>query len=679
MSCDDVFAFPPLQAFSRLSTRAFNTAAADKFPTPEVMQLLRNYLQLQSCNLAEVEVLRQWEKQHGDRSDKSSTRNSNNTNNSSSSGSSSSHHICGLDLASIERAVATRAAAVRAMLEQSREKATIMASAAAAAAAAATNAASAATGARAVSMQENSRVHTTTVTQWWHLSCAVQDGDEGFVDSPWAFALSAGDDAAERPVARAESYCFLCLRDALELIEPYLTAMRCAAALGAEDVLTTVCIEGQSFVTTQLGRGEAAAIFALLELERTYVTLTFGGRAGVAGVARAMQNLRVVGELKRLASLLERMETRENEGHDTPQPSLPTPSTMGPAADAATLLMTKAQAYWRLAASYATFFHTVAAYLDGVAGHFERFAVAVIGAGSQQLQQPGPQPELSLWGAARFPFLTFAVADAAAAGGGGGGGPASTGTGAGGSRPADTLRGSSKAPATVQTRLAALFPTSTAHVTSSVADFYLADYKPLITAVIAPARTFCALLVLSAVATLPLPHVTQQLPRWVELRELYENCEELEGLLSALQGGRLGTAWNWAQAAAGRYLAQTPHLHPAVLQRLLQSVQQALCYHYVRARGVVSMARAAEDLCFTSIEEFMRVATSLIRDQLMDARMDLVSGTIELRKTDTNAEEVKNVKEAAARATLSLSTLEMHITCMSAERNLIFVPPGIAE
>ncbi|KPI87662.1 hypothetical protein ABL78_3260 [Leptomonas seymouri] len=593
----DVSSIPPLQAFSWLNAHAFGGSAPS--PAPEALRLLGQYLQSQSCNPGEVAVLRQWDRQRKEGG--------------------VALQASGVELEALERAVASRAAAVRTVLVQNKERAAIMVSAASAGAA----------GNRGGIVQESNRGPMASLVQWWHLG----------VGSPWSFALSTSSGA--EGLSTQSDYCFSCLRDAVEAVEPFLSGMRCATALGAEDEVSAIYLEGSAYLTSVGARGDPVPLFASLELARTYVTLSFGGRAGMAGVARALQASRALDALQRVASLLERFDTKVSDAQDMYQPTLTTDLSSG--------TLTKAQAYWSLAVSYSIFFHTVAAYLDGVSGNFEEFAAAVLGTGDQ--------PGLYLWGASRFPFIPFALAENNVAG-----------------RSGEAKGDATKAPVAVHTRLAALFPPSSSHVTGSGADCYLDEYRPLVTAVIAPARTFITLLLLSAVATLPLQVVVKDLPLWGELRELYENCEELETLLRALHDGQLGTAWRSATAAATHYLFSTPHVHTSVLQQLLEDVKRAICFHYLSTRGVASIAHAADDLHFGSPEEFTKVVTALIRDQYIDARLDLVSGTVEVQQAGHTLGDREGAEEAMARAVLGLSTLEMQLTCMSAERHLIFVP-----
>jgi hypothetical protein len=608
----DGSAIPPLQAFSWLSARAFDTGAS--FSTTPALKLLGQYLHSQSCNPSEVEALRQWDQQVNRGA--------------------VVLYDNGVDLETLERTVTSKAAAVRAVLDENKGKTALMTSTVSGAAAA--NRAGA-------PPESTSRGPMTSLVQWWHL------GGSG---SPWSFALHQ-DVNESRQHAQEGDYCFSCLRDVMDLIGPFLNTMRCAAALGAEDAVSAAYVNGAAYVSSGCARSEATSIFASLELGRTLVTLSFGTRAGVAGVARALQAARPFEELRRMTGLLDRFDMKEDNTQETHRPPSTTDSTSG------TLM--KAQAYWRLAVSYSVFFHTVAAYLDGIKGNFEQFAAAVLGTGE------GQQAGLCLWGASRFPFLAFAVAEnnnAAAAAGRGG----------------EINRDASNAPATVHTRLATLFPSSSSHVIGGGADYYLAEYKPLVTQVIAPARVFSTLLILSAVATLPLQVVTRHLPLWGELRELYENCEELESVLRALQEGQLGVAWRSSNAAATTYLVNTPYLPSAVMDKLLEGVKRAICFHYLNTRGAVSMAHAAKDLCFDSTEEFAHVVTGLIRDQFIDARIDLVNRKVQLQKEGSrHGDDGAGTEEAAARAVLGLSTLEMQFTCMSAERNLIFVPASSGD
>ncbi|KPA81986.1 hypothetical protein ABB37_03169 [Leptomonas pyrrhocoris] len=603
MSSLDISTIPPLQVFSRLSAHVFGGATPR--PTPEALRLLGEYLQSQSCNLGEVEVLRQWDQQN--RGDDASLKD------------------IGVDLEAVQHTVSSRAAAVRAVLAENKEKISVIAS---------TASAGGVGGRGRAAVAEGNRGPSTSVVQWWHLGTG----------SPWGFALDTSDRAEESSMQ--VDYHFVCLRDAVEVMEPFLSGMRCAAALGAEDEVSTIWQQGTDYITRVCARGEPVAVFAVLELARTYVTLAFGGRSGVAGVERALHSTRALDEMRRVESLMERFDIKEGDGQETHQPT--------PAADPTAGTLTKAQAYWSLAASYSVFFHTVAAYVDGVSGNFEKFAAAVLGTGDR--------PALHLWGASRFPFIPFALPENNTAG-----------------HSSEAKTNASKAAMTVHTRLATLFPPSSSHVTGSGADYYLAEYKPLVTEVITPAATFSTLLLLSAVATLPLHVVTKRLPLWVELRELHENCEDLNASLRALHDGQLGTAWRSATAAATRYLANSPHIHPTVLQQLLESVKRALCFHYLNTRDVTDIAHAAEDLCFASTKEFMDAVTVLIRDQYIDARVDLVSGAIQVLQAGSIIRDEEGTAEAMSRAVIGLSTLEMQLTCMSAERNLIFIPAGLDD
>ena len=604
----DVTAIPPLQVFSWLSTYAFGGGGRTQSPTPEALRLLGHYLQSQSCNLGEVEMLKEWQQQN--KQGGVSLKN------------------CEVDLETVERAVATRAAAVYAVLGRNEKRATVLASTAPAG-----NTANRCGGSGA--LQEGDRGPNTSVVQWWRLGSG----------SPWDFALSVNDGSEGQ--SSSSDYRFVCLRDAIEVIEPFLNKMRCAAALGAEDAVSPAYQQGQLYISAACMRGEPTTIFASLELARTYVTVSFGDRAGVAAVARALQACRAFDELRHVAAVLKQLDSKEADTQDARQQPLTTDPTSS--------TLSKAQAYWSLTTSYSVFFHTVAAYVDGVTGKFDKFAAAVLGTGDQ--------PDLHLWGAARFPFIPFAVAENDVAVGYGG----------------EANRNASRSLTAVHTRLTTLFPFPDSHVTGSAADYYLAEYKPLVAAVMAPARSFATLLILSAVATLPLRTVMAQVPMWAELRELYENCDELETLLRALNNGELGVAWRWANEAATHYLTGMPQLSPSVLDQLLEGVRKALCFHYMKARNVTNMAHAAADLCFDSTKEFIDAVTALIQDQWVDARIDLVSGTVQVQRTDLSATDGERTREAAARAVLGLSTLEMQVTCMSAERNLIFVPASQSE
>ncbi|CAC9535682.1 conserved hypothetical protein [Leishmania infantum JPCM5] len=585
---------PCLQRYARLSASVF--ASPDDAETQAALSPLLQYLSLQSCNTSEVEALEQWCRKQGNEERLKK---------------------CGGEVTAVVKRRVTQRARVLSEAVANRQDMLV------------TDARS--TGVPAVvcsaGAHDSGRSGTATLVQWWHLSD----------DDPWNFTASASCSQATR--GWSDGYRFVCLKEALTLVGPYLDLMRQAAATGDWESVSRLFIEATSYVNRVSFRDDPAAIFGSLELSRLHLALTFASRGGVASVEKALQQVRVNDDMRRAAALLDGLGARERGTAELHSP---------PNASAASV--SKVQAYWRLILSYSTFFNTVAAYVDGSLGRFESCAKALLG--------DGTETGACLWGAARYPNIHFCL-------------PHSTSR----VRQPDAQPGGPKTQSGACTVMPVLFPYSSSHVRASASDHYLDEFAPLVTRVIAPASSFSTLVVLSAVGTLPLHVALTQLRTCVELREVYEGCSELTSLLDALWRGQLGVAWRCAKEAAARYLNREPHVQDSVAKKLLQYVRRSVCFHYLRVRRTALISDAAVDLGFESSEEVVETATALISCNYIDARIDLVKGAICSNELDERSEVMMEVKaEATALAKLSFSALKVRLACLSAERNLIAFP-----
>ncbi|CAM38354.1 conserved hypothetical protein [Leishmania braziliensis MHOM/BR/75/M2904] len=581
---------PCLQTYARLSASVL--ASSDKGETQAALSLLLQYLSRQSCNPSEVEALEQWGRKQGNEE---------------------WLQECGTDVMEVVKRRVTQRARALSEAVANRQEILMM------------DARNAGVPAviRAADVYDRKRSGTATLVQWWHLSD----------DDPWSFTAAASCSHAARD--GYDGYRFICLREALALVGPYLDLMRQAAATGDWDGVSRFFIEAASNIDRVPLRDDPAVIFGSLELSRLHLVLTFASRGGVASVENALQSTRVNDDMRRAAALLDSLETKER---DTAAEHL--------SHDASAASVSKVQAYWRLTLSYSAFFNTVAAYVDGLLGKFERCAKALLG--------DGTGTGVSLWGAARYPNIHFL--------------PDSTAH----DKHPGAHPGRTKMQSGACSVMSAVFPCSSNHIRATSSDYYLDEFAPLVTRVIAPASSFSTLVVLSAVGTLPLHVALTQLRTCVEFREVYEGCGELTSLLDALWRGQLGVAWRCAQEAATRHLTREPHVQASVAKKLLQYVRRSLCFHYLRVRRTTLMADAAVDLGFESSEEIAETATALISGNYIDARIDLVRGAICSNELDNERCEETEVKiEAAALATLSFSALKVQFTCLSAERNLI--------
>lgn len=481
---------------------------------------------------------------------------------------------------------------------------------------------------RVPGMAPAERVGAPVLVQWWRLGA----GD------PWAFPPAASCSAPAAP-CEADAYSFVCLKESLALVGAHLDAMREAAAIGDNDVVASTRLNGIMHVNINVSRDGPVAIFATLELQRLGVTLAFAQRGGIAAVERVLQMSRYEDDMRRLTAFLEGAEAQEREGADGHA------SHESPGA-----ALSRRQAYWRLALSYSIFFNTVAAYVAAVRGRFEACAVALLG--------DGTGAEVGLWGASRFPNLRFRVTDAD-----------------GREKRGDAATGQGATEPCVHTVVGALFPCSGTHISATSSDFFVMEFAPLVTHVIAPAPTFSALVVLSAIATLPLDTALTQLQRSTELFELLEGSAELTDLLAALRLGQLRVAGRCCTDAVRGILSREPHLSPAVIARLESSVARALCYHYVCARTTVHFADAAAELGHQSPDSVAALVVSLISDGYVSARIDAVNGTVctdAPRNTGSAAATV--MTETAARAALGFAAVSLRLAGLSAERNLMAVP-----
>ncbi|CAG9581719.1 conserved hypothetical protein [Leishmania major strain Friedlin] len=585
---------PCLQRYARLSASVL--ASPDDAETQAALSLLLQYLSLQSCNTSEVEALEQWCRKKGNEERLKK---------------------CGGEATAVVKRRVTQRARVLSEAVASRQDMLV------------TDARS--TGVPAVictaGAHDSGRVGTATLVQWWHLSD----------DDPWSFTASASCSQATQ--GGSDGYRFVCLREALTLVGPYLDVMRQAAATGDWEGVSRLFIEATSYVNRVSFRDDPAAVFGSLELSRLHLTLTFASRGGVASVEKALQQVRVNDDMRRAAALLDGLGAKER---DTAE--------LYSSPDASAASVSKVQAYWRLILSYSTFFNTVAAYVDGSLGRFESCAKALLG--------DGTETGACLWGAARYPSIHFCLPDSTAH-----------------VRQPDAHPGGPKTHSGTCTVMPVLFPYSSSHVRASASDHYLGEFAPLVTRVIAPASSFSTLVVLSAVGTLPLHVALTKLRTCVELREVYEGCSELTSFLDALWRGQLGVAWRCAKEAVTRYLNREPHVQDSVVKKLLQYVRRSVCFHYLRVRRTALMADAAVDLGFESSEEVAETATALISCNYIDARIDLVKGTICSNELDERSEVMMEVKaEATALAKLSFSALKVRLACLSAERNLIAFP-----
>ncbi|KAK7196630.1 hypothetical protein NESM_000601800 [Novymonas esmeraldas] len=467
------------------------------------------------------------------------------------------------------------------------------------------------------------------LVRWWHL------GD----DDPWEFTAAASCVQVAHGTSDGGEYEFACLRESLTAVGPYLDLMRLAAATGDWDAVSHYAAEATQSVRGHLTQGDYAGIFAALEVLRLHVALSLASSGGVAAVERVLQGSRDAQEMRRAAALLQPPGEAEHEAQETRAPL-----------DAHGATLTPLQAYWRLTLSYAVFFNTVAAFVDAAQGRFESAAAALLGDDGEL--EMGPP----LWGATRFPELAFYSTGSTARVAG-----------------RDAHRGPSKAAPRADTVVGALFPCSATHTRASVSDYYLAEFVPLVTRVVAPAASFSTLVVLAAISTRPLATVLKQLRGWAELQELCESSDALLRLLDALRHGQLGAAWHHAQEATARHLVDEPHLRSSVVAALLEGVKRSLCYHYLRVRRTVRLDDAAADLGFTAAADVAATAEALISTNCLAARIDLVEGAVcidEAREDGETAAAATRI-EAAARAVLGLSALTVQLSVLAAQRNLM--------
>lgn len=584
---------PCLQRYARLSASVF--ASTDDAEAQAALSPFLQYLLLQSCNTSEVEALEQWCRKQGNEE---------------------LLKKCGGEVtAVIKRRVSQRA---RVLSEAVANRQDMLVTDARSTVVPAVICSAGAHG--------SGRSGTATLVQWWHLSD----------DDPWSFTASGLCSQATR--GGSDGYRFMCLREALTLVGPYLDLMRQAAATGDWEGVSRHVIEATNYINRVSLRDDPAVIFGSLELSRLHLALTFASGGGVASVEKALQQVRVNEDMRRAAALLDGLGAKERdtaEVHSSP--------------NASAASVSKAQAYWRLILSYSTFFNTVAAYVDGSLGRFESCAKALLG--------DGTETGACLWGAARYPSIHFCLPDSTAR-----------------ARQPDAQSSGPKTQSGACTVMPVLFPYSSSHVRASSSDHYLDEFAPLVTRVIAPASSFSTLVVLSAVGTLPLHVALTQLRTCVELREVYEGCSELTSLLGALWCGQLGVAWRCAKAAAARYLNREPHVQESVAKKLLEYVRLSVCFHYLRVRRIALMTDAAADLGFESSEEVAETATALISCNCIDARIDLVKGAICSNELGERSEVMEVKTEATALAKLSFSALKVRLACLSAERNLIAFP-----
>ncbi|GET92097.1 hypothetical protein, conserved [Leishmania tarentolae] len=581
---------PCLQRYLRLSARVL--ARADDAETQAALLALLEYLSVESCNTSEVEALDQWCRKQGNE------------------GELQKH---GRELIEVVRRRVTQRSCVLSEAAANRQDMLV------------TDARSC--GVPAVmstsGAYDSGRCGTATLVQWWHLS----DGN------PWCFVAAASSSHATR--GEIAGYGFVCLKEALTLVGPYLDLMRQAAATGNWDGVCQVFIEATNYVDRVSFTEDPSAIFGSLELSRLHLALAFASRSGVASVEKALQRPRVNDDMRRAGALLDKLSAKERdtaEAHSSP--------------DSSAALLSEVQAYWRLTLSYSTFFNTVSAYVDGSLGRFESCARALLG--------DGTGAGVCFWGASRYPNIHFFLPDSTAH-----------------IRHPDAQSSGPKAQSSACTVMSALFPYSSRHVRASFSDHYLDEFAPLVTRVIAPASSFSTLVILSAIGTLPLHVALTQLRTCGELREVYEGFSELTSLLDGLWRGQLGVAWGCAKEAVARYLTREPHVQASVAKKLLQYVKRSFCFHYLRVRGTALMADAAVDLGFESPEEVAETVTDLISCNCIDARIDLVNGAVCINELDERSEVMKVKGDAAALATLNFSALKARLTCLSAERNLI--------
>ncbi|KAG5493779.1 hypothetical protein JKF63_01611 [Porcisia hertigi] len=585
----DAPAMPSLQRYARLSASVLTSN--DKNEVQAALPPLLQYLSRQSCNVSEVEALEQWCCKQGNRE--------------------LLQRCSGESMEVLKSRVMQRARVLSDAVVSRREMPPMeMRNIRVSAAAYTTGDAC-----------DNGRSRTATLVEWWNLSD----------DDPWSFTAAACCSHTVR--SRKYGYRFICLKEALALVGPYLDLMRKAAATGDWDGVSCLFAEATDYVDRVSSREDPAAIFGSLELSRLHLTLTLASRGGVASVEKTLQLVRVDDDIQRVTALLDQLGIKDQDIVEMPLSSHP----LMP-------FFSKVQAYWHLTLTYSAFFNTVTAYVDGSLGRFEGFAKALLG------DEIGAHS--CLWGAVRYSSIRFF--------------------------PESTVRVRQLGPQLVGPSMQAgacsvmstLFPYSSHHVCGTASDHYLDEFAPLVTAVIAPAASFSTLLVLSAIGSLPLSVALEQLRMCVECREVYETCSELTSLLDALWRGQLGAAWRYAKEAAARYLAHEPHIDATVAKSLLQCVMHSFCFHYLHARRTAFLADAAVDLGIDSPEEVAEAVTALISSNRMDARIDSVRGAICINQPDDKrSEDIK--MEAAARAMLSFSALKMQLTCLSAERNLI--------
>ncbi|KAG5467690.1 hypothetical protein LSCM4_00768 [Leishmania orientalis] len=587
-------AMPCLQRHARLSASVL--ASADDGETEGALSQLLQYLSRQSCNLSEVEALEQWCRKQGNDG--------------------RLPQCCGEVTAVVKRRVVERARVLSEAVGKTQEMLVMNAR----------NPGVPATD-RLRGAYDSGRSPTATLVQWWHLSD----------DDPWCFTAAAS--CSQAAWGESDGYRFVCLREALVLVGPYLDQMRQAAATGDWEGVSRLFAEATNYVKRVSFREDPASIFGSLELSRLHLTLAFASRGGVASVEKALQLVWVNDDMRQAAALLDRVGAKERDL-----------TGVQAAPDTSAATVSKAQAYWRLTLSYSAFFNTVAAYVDGSLGRFEECATALLGNGTGT--------GACLWGAARYPSIPFFLPDGAAR-----------------IKQPDAQPSRPKAQPGACTVVSTLFPFSSNHVRATASDYFLDEFSPLVTRIIAPASSFGTLVVLSAVGTLPLHVALTQLRTCVELREVYEVCGELTSLLDALWRGQLGVAWRCAKEAAARHLTCEPHVHATVTNKLLQYVKRSFCFHYLRLRSTALMTDAAVELGFESPDEVVETATALISNNCINARIDLMGGAICSNEPDDDRSEVSVAKaEAAARATLSFSALKMQLMCFSAERNLITFP-----
>lgn len=455
---------------------------------------------------------------------------------------------------------------------------------------------------------------TPSLVRWWDLSADRWNQPHGMESCIPRYEVQ-------------QVYSLSCLKEVYKDLQPYLSGMTAAGLTDSTDALNRFYREAERHLLVTFPNTNPLLSFGFLELIRALVVLLCGSTPPATLVNLVPWSTAAI-HLSSLSSWL-------GKGNTTPKTSSVIPP-LGLALSPSNELC-----YLQLIMNYSTFFHTVAAYIEGTNGDFSSLASSLLGSGEERCS--------ALWGTQRYPFLEAGLLD-------------------------DTdipLVQHGDTPPLQRTRLWKSFALMESYIGPSSSDVYFSTFAPLVKCVIAPASSFSTLLLLSAIATMPLHLLLDKLSRTPELCELYEPFPELAQLILALSHGRLGEAWSLSCTAATQYLNGDLHISDAVLGQLLQAVKKSLCYNYLTVRRVACFEVTARDLHFSDPDSVLSIAEELISDGFLDARIDAVHGEIvSTSRLQREMEMSANaVQEIQTRAALSATMLEKKLGAMSVERH----------